>query len=363
MSHYQMALMDSLNITHEYDIHTKTYEPKDMITNFKIIMLIIILSIGIIGNVLNMIVFSQKKMRQETTFRFLLYLSIFDILVLIFGIKDLLIKQLYDFDPKSISNFVCKVDSFLNYSLTHIANFILTAVSLHRAIKMKNLLTYNEATPAYSARVEDDDNANKHKLESIHLNQFISFTNNRSDSNTEIETFILRNPLEIKEEKNTFFSKISVDFTIIIIIIVMLLLNLHFILFISLNDVVVLQPMDNFNLSAEETEYLINSTFATAKKCYAQTDTFYENFLKNSWVWIDMSVYSIIPFALMTVSSISIALKFKKINKKYSFLLVNKNYKLNKKNYLKKIKKNRQVCLILLNQNFYCSNYVYGYVN
>lgn len=85
-------------------------EQESLITNLKTIIMIIILLIGLIGNMLNLIVFTKKRMRQEPTFRFLLYLSIFDILVLIFGIKDILIKQIYEIEIRTYSNFVCKVD-------------------------------------------------------------------------------------------------------------------------------------------------------------------------------------------------------------------------------------------------------------
>ena len=51
-----------------------------------IVILSILIAIGIIGNSLNIIVFSQKNMRKNCTFRFLLYLSIFDMLVLLIGI-------------------------------------------------------------------------------------------------------------------------------------------------------------------------------------------------------------------------------------------------------------------------------------
>jgi hypothetical protein len=66
-----------------------------------------------------------------------------------------------------------------------------------------------------------------------------------------------------------------------------------------------------------------------------------------------MSVYSCVPVLIMACCSILIILTFRKMNQEYLKLSINHNYKFNKKNYLKKIKKNRQICLMVLNSNLY----------
>jgi hypothetical protein len=349
--------ISDLNAT--YDI-TNESEFKDLITTLKTIMMFLILVIGVVGNVLNVIVFAKKHMRQESTFRFLLYLSIFDILVLIFGTKDILIKQIYEFEIRIYSNFICKIDTFLTYTLTHVNSFILIAVSVHRAIKMKNIIPFTKKTNnTRNPHIRNDYNANdNNNIETLSLNQFEILADKfDKNENSEINTFVHESRVEKVGSLKYLSNKVSVDFIVFFIICFMTFLNFHFILFINLNDVAVLHQIDVFGLSPEEAsilaEYITESALVKAKKCYAQSDTFYEVFLKKAWFWIDMSVYSIAPFFFMSMASTFIAMKFKKINRKYSYLLMNKNYQLNRVNYIKKMKKNRQICLMLLNANFY----------
>ena len=110
-----------------------------LISSTKIALLIIIIVIGLIGNTFNMIVFSRRNMRNVSTFRFLMYLAAFDLLVLSTGTTHLLLKQLFHFDLRIYSNLVCKLHTFFTYLTTHVSSLILTTVSIDRAIKIKNL--------------------------------------------------------------------------------------------------------------------------------------------------------------------------------------------------------------------------------
>jgi len=206
-----------------------------------------------------------------------------------------------------------------------------------------------EAIKAHSRKTKHSDNKN---IEIIDLNQFEILP-----ENSEINSFLKRNSIEKLGNLHRFKKRLSVDLIIVFIIGFISFLNFHFILFINLNDVNVLNQLEVIGLSPEENsiiaQYLSESSLAKAKKCFAQSDTFYENFLKKAWFWVDMTVYSIAPFFSMAMASTYIAIKFKEINRKYSYLLTNKNYQLNRVNYVKKMKKNRQICLMLLNANFY----------
>ena len=78
-----------------------------------IILLSVIIIVGIFGNVLNLLIFSKQKMRQVSTFRFLLYISMSDMLVLLIGATHFLINAVFHFDIRSYSLFVCKTHTFL----------------------------------------------------------------------------------------------------------------------------------------------------------------------------------------------------------------------------------------------------------
>ena len=71
-------------------------------------LLIAVLFIGVLGNICNLIVFGKKKMRKWSTFRFLLYLSGSDLLVLLIAVTDILIKNTIEFEIRSYSIFSCK---------------------------------------------------------------------------------------------------------------------------------------------------------------------------------------------------------------------------------------------------------------
>jgi len=226
---------------------------------------------------------------------------------------------------------------------------------------MKNIIPFTKKTNnTRNPHIRNDynNNDNNNNLETLSLNQLEILADKfDKNENSEINAFVNETQVEKVGSLKYLANKVSVDFIVFFIICIMTFLNFHFILFINLNDVAVLHQIDVFGLSPEEAsilaEYITESALVKAKKCYAQSDTFYEVFLKKAWFWIDMSVYSIAPFFFMSMASTFIAMKFKKINRKYSYLLTNKNYQLNRVNYIKKMRKNRQICLMLLNANFY----------
>lgn len=95
---------------------------------------IICLFIGSIGNSLSFIVFTQKQLRTHSTFRYLAYLSIVDLLVIYLGLGNLILRDYFHFDVRQHNLFLCKWHTFLTYVTTHLSSWILTIVSIDRAI-------------------------------------------------------------------------------------------------------------------------------------------------------------------------------------------------------------------------------------
>jgi predicted membrane channel-forming protein YqfA (hemolysin III family) len=62
------------------------------------VLLSMIIVVGVIGNTINVVVFSRKTMRSTSTFRFLLYLSLFDMMVLLVCSTEALIEFGFDFE-------------------------------------------------------------------------------------------------------------------------------------------------------------------------------------------------------------------------------------------------------------------------
>lgn len=77
-----------------------------------IVIFISILITGLIGNSLNILVFSKKRMKKKSTFRYLLYLSLSDFLVLVVGATDIIISRIFNSQIRTYSTFACKFHTF-----------------------------------------------------------------------------------------------------------------------------------------------------------------------------------------------------------------------------------------------------------
>lgn len=106
-----------------------SYDPR-IIRPFALICLFI----GSIGNSLSFIVFSQKQLRTHSTFRYLAYLSIVDLIVLYIGLGQLIIRDFFHIDIREQNLLLCKFHTFFTYVATHLSSWILTIVSIDRAV-------------------------------------------------------------------------------------------------------------------------------------------------------------------------------------------------------------------------------------
>lgn len=95
---------------------------------------IICLFIGSIGNSLSFIVFTQKQLRVHSTFRYLAYLSVVDLIVLYLGLGNLLLRDYFHFNIREYTLWLCRSHTYLTYVSTHLSSWILTLVSIDRAV-------------------------------------------------------------------------------------------------------------------------------------------------------------------------------------------------------------------------------------
>jgi hypothetical protein len=100
-----------------------------------------LLVVGLFGNMLSVWVFSRPAMRKNSTFIYLLFLCIVDMLVLLFGLGDIVAFSYTRFVVREQSMFICRTHTFLTYMFTHLSSFILASVSIERAIAT-NLITF-----------------------------------------------------------------------------------------------------------------------------------------------------------------------------------------------------------------------------
>jgi hypothetical protein len=104
------------------------------------ILLGMVIVFGVIANFLNILVFSRRSMRsQSSTFRFLLYLSSIDLLVLLISALEAFDRGIgHKLKLREISNFTCKTHTFLTYVLTHTSSIMLMVISVDRALVISN---------------------------------------------------------------------------------------------------------------------------------------------------------------------------------------------------------------------------------
>ncbi|UJR26633.1 hypothetical protein I4U23_007951 [Adineta vaga] len=95
---------------------------------------LVCLFVGSVGNSLSFIVFTQKQLRRYSTFRYLAYLAIIDLIVLYLGLGNIILRDYFLFDIRVQSLFLCKFHTFLTYVSTQLSSWILTIVSIDRAI-------------------------------------------------------------------------------------------------------------------------------------------------------------------------------------------------------------------------------------
>lgn len=103
-----------------------------------LVLMVVLIVVGVIGNLINILVFSRRHMRKVSTFRFLLYLAITDMLVLLVCSTDALSKFGFQWEIRAQSTFSCRLHTFLTYLLTHSSSTILMVVSVDRALVVSN---------------------------------------------------------------------------------------------------------------------------------------------------------------------------------------------------------------------------------
>ncbi len=132
--------------------------------------------IGLFGNAINILVLSRNTMRNISTFRLLLFLSMFDFLVLSVCASDTLLSFGYEIDIRIYSIYICRFHTFLTYFLTHTSSIILTLISIERVFVVYDfdLMTF------FHIRGQNNRKLNfvNESLKCDNIKQLIILTNN-----------------------------------------------------------------------------------------------------------------------------------------------------------------------------------------
>ena len=243
--------------------------------------------IGIVGNIINIFVFRTKSMYKIPTSRLLYFLSISDLLLLSLCATDPIMTFMFNYQIRLESTSFCKIHVFLTYFLSHLSSIILMIVCIERSLLIQN----------------------------IRLNIF-----------------------QIQ----------SISKTISVIAFLIGLINGHFLFLFSLSsEKLELNSNYSINISLFLNELKLNLSFEGLKPavlCYSTDMTLYSYFLNNIWNWIDTSIYSIIPFIIMIISSILILIQIRKNDRNFK----GKSTTIG----MKQKKRNNKIALMLITTNF-----------
>ena len=334
--------------------------------DFLSLLLILMIIFGILGNILNFIVFSRRSMRNTSTFRFLFYLTLADFFVLIVCSSDTLLSYGFEIEIRLYSLAVCRAHTFLTYFLTHMSSIILMVVSIERAI-----VVCNQRFPGiYSFREERLTLLRRAKSSTAFTTTFDvsdnSFTKNHLKSKGVCVKFV------------DFFSRNRIETVILFIALFLASVNLHFLIFLNINEMpykkrdilnltdlkaMIPKKIRKLNISSLLIEADIdlnhkpdyedyNQKHGVYYACYPVPNSNYEYFLNKIWIWIDTSLYSLIPFTIMVFSTLIIAVEIRINTQKFLRSPINLN-NLNRGLILRRLRRTIQMLLMLTSTNIY----------
>ena len=235
-----------------------------------------ILAIGLIGNVLSFSVFRSEQMKNLPTFKFLAYLSLIDCLHIATGMPHIMLITYGSYDFRNSSNFVCSFHSFLTIYLSHLSSNVLAAVSVFRCTELTSIKA-----------------------------AFKSNTNQKRNIQSKKDKNIVYSSNEMKFYQRFINNFENIEIIMLTIMFIIFIFDSHYFFFMRLTS-----------------EYHRNSTENQTIDyvCYPSLDTnaYYFYFYTVIWPWIDLLLYSYIPFLVMITSTIVII---------YKLLIANRNLK------------------------------------
>ena len=254
---------------------------------------IVIFIFGILGNIINISIFAKKHMRSSPTLRFLLYLSIADLIVIVMGISEVILKSDYSLGLRDSSLFVCNIQKFISYSSTDVSSCLTVAFNFYTSKTIIHITRYREMN---------------------------------------IRPCVV---LRRKFQTTKFVDSISLS-----ILIFVFLLNSHFIFLLKPSLILT----DARSLELNETQ--VWNENIEAFSCTPVKGFFYEYFLVHAWLWIDVCLFTIIPYVSMITCSIIIIVNLMRLNRICSTRFSLHIYK-------RKYWKNVQTSVMLVSSNIY----------
>ena len=290
----------------------------------------LLLLFGTFTNIFSLLVLSRKRMRKHSTYVYLAFLSVIDLLALWLGIIRDYLAHGYGIYIRSM--WLCKIHSFMFYFTLDLSSWILVAVSLDRFFAItfifsaytRKLLLKIAGKPKFVCSflcvfffvlnlhfvlyVELDVNKEQHKTWQVNTKPY--FTLNHTDlvsrllPDTKSKYFYyLSNGRHLKFDKSVYQANSVIEFdenqtgTNLVILVLPLLKQQQ-------------QGGTNESTATEASSDKHHSIGVFDEYLYCVMDKAknptYVKFFVNIWPFIDLSMYAILPFCIMFVCNIAI---------------------------------------------------------
>ncbi|CAF0956983.1 unnamed protein product, partial [Didymodactylos carnosus] len=322
---------------------------------------IFLLLVGTFGNILSCIIFSTGTMRKSSTFRYLALLSLMDLVVLYSGLLDLFLTVEYgEFSLRKISPITCRLHTFVTYWSQHSSSWILSAISIDRAIATnwiqfaRKFCTPKSAEYVVGVILLTTALFNSHELifirldmNNVEFNEQTLLTSTTtipqetmlssfyySDSTTHFQ-YTMSNylsPQFIVPKMNSFKEKRAINEQQQQITVSKFISNIYKYfsnklknntrtkralpfgftsptrefnsytntLFYSPSSILPTTPIYN----STTVVFITSSTMSTrARKCAALKGSNYEYFWDHVWEWFDVCMYAVVPFSVMIIGT------------------------------------------------------------
>ncbi|CAF0737395.1 unnamed protein product [Adineta steineri] len=259
---------------------------------------IFLLIVGTFGNIVSYIIFSYGTLRKSSTFRYLALLSLMDLLVLYSGLLDLFLMTEYGgtFSLRNLNPVSCRLHTFITYWSQHSSSWILSFISVDRAVATNFIKFAKKFCTPRSAeyivgiillltallncheliflRLQHDTNSIEYHQNQTIVTAHESLILNESDIN---------NNLIQKRNTQSIFSICDNS---------------------QWNSTCLRNKRDLSDLNITTTTTIVPfKTKLTDKKCEALQGSRYEFFWDHVWEWIDVCLYALIPFTVMSIGT------------------------------------------------------------
>ncbi|CAF1114830.1 unnamed protein product [Rotaria sp. Silwood1] len=263
---------------------------------------IFLLIVGTFGNIVSFIIFINEALRKSSTFRYLALLSLTDLLVLYSGLLDLFLMIEYGgtFSLRNLNPIACRLHTFITYWSQHSSSWILSFISVDRAIATNRIKFARKfCTPRSAEYIVGiilffTALFNFHELILLRL-QDVNPIEYRND-----------NPTLLPYHLNITTQEASTSYGFDINNKLLNKRNVQSITSICDNPLwnfLCLRNKRDIFVSNLTTNKLTSKSKITMKKCAPLKDSRYELFWDHVWEWVDVCLYALIPFTIMSIGT------------------------------------------------------------